>query len=174
MQNFAKGSQGVLAINGATGIVTLTSANIPEVTNLYFTATRARTSISSTITALTYTSYTGEFSLTTGYVIPTTTQENTWNKKVDAYISIFFDNTDNTKQLQLNIASLAHNQSATLTVKDSATLDQDVSKIAEPTFSGLVFESGGTKFKIDISGGKFKILAYVNGAWDFDNPIFGS
>ena len=56
-----------------------TTTNIPEGTNLYYTDARARASISSTATGLTYTSGTGVLSLTSGYNIPTTTQEGTWD-----------------------------------------------------------------------------------------------
>jgi hypothetical protein len=39
----------------------------------------ALTALSSTVTGLTYTNTTGVFSLTSGYVIPTTTEESNWN-----------------------------------------------------------------------------------------------
>jgi len=58
---------------------TLDTKAVPENTNLYFTDSRARGSISSSATGLTYTSSTGVFSLTTGYVIPTTTEVSNWN-----------------------------------------------------------------------------------------------
>jgi hypothetical protein len=61
---------------------TLDTSVVPENTNLYYTDTRSRAAISSSATGLTYTNTTGVFSLTTGYVIPTTTQESNWN---DAY-----------------------------------------------------------------------------------------
>ena len=48
-------------------------------TNVYFTDSRARGAISNTATGLTYTSGTGALSLTSGYVIPTTTNETNWN-----------------------------------------------------------------------------------------------
>jgi hypothetical protein len=56
-----------------------TTTNIAEGTNLYYTDTRARTSISTTATGLTYTSGTGVLSLTAGYVIPTTTSATEWD-----------------------------------------------------------------------------------------------
>ena len=56
-----------------------TTTNIAEGTNLYYTDTRARTSISTTATGLTYTSGTGVISLTAGYVIPTTSSATNWD-----------------------------------------------------------------------------------------------
>ena len=56
-----------------------TTTNIAEGTNLYYTDTRARTSISTTATGLTYTSGTGVLSLTAGYVIPTTSSATNWD-----------------------------------------------------------------------------------------------
>jgi hypothetical protein len=56
-----------------------TTTNIAEGTNLYYTDTRARASISTTATGLTYTSGTGVLSLTAGYVIPTTTSATEWD-----------------------------------------------------------------------------------------------
>jgi hypothetical protein len=55
------------------------TTNIAEGTNLYYTDTRARASISTTATGLTYTSGTGVLSLTSGYVIPTTTSATNWD-----------------------------------------------------------------------------------------------
>lgn len=48
-------------------------------TNLYYTDARARAAISETITGIDYDNSTGVFSLTSGYVIPTTTQETNWD-----------------------------------------------------------------------------------------------
>lgn len=131
----------VLSVAGMIGNVTLTTSNVSEGTNLYYTSTRfttdfnskstsnlsegtnlyytdtraraahsftagsgaynsttgvftiptntsqltnganfiALTSLSSTVTAITYTNTTGVFSLTSGYQIPTTTQVSNWN-----------------------------------------------------------------------------------------------
>jgi hypothetical protein len=44
-----------------------------------YTDALARAAISETITGITYTSSTGVFSITAGYVIPTTTEESNWN-----------------------------------------------------------------------------------------------
>lgn len=69
----------VTSVNGQTGAVSLTTDNIPEgVSNLYFTQLKARQSLSSSATGLTYTDTTGVFSLTSGYSIPTTANQADW------------------------------------------------------------------------------------------------
>lgn len=52
------------------GNISLTSTNILEGNNLYFTTSRSRNSISETIDGITYNSSTGVFSLDSGRVIP--------------------------------------------------------------------------------------------------------
>jgi hypothetical protein len=70
----------VASVNGLTGVVVLDTDNINEgETNQYFTDARARAAISNTIAGLDYDSETGVWSLATGYVIPTTTEESNWN-----------------------------------------------------------------------------------------------
>lgn len=72
----------VISVNGSTGVVVLHTDDIAEntgATNLWYTDTRARASISSSATGLTYTSSTGVFSLTTGYSIPTTVKQGEWD-----------------------------------------------------------------------------------------------
>jgi hypothetical protein len=63
---------------------TLNTLAVTENTNLYYTDARSRAAISSSATGLTYTSATGVFSLTTNYVIPTTTEESNWNSAYSA------------------------------------------------------------------------------------------
>lgn len=77
----------VSSVNGFTGAVSLTTANISEVTNLYYTDVRARAAISTTVTGLTYNNTTGVLSITTGYVIPTTIEETNWNSAYTNMIS---------------------------------------------------------------------------------------
>lgn len=76
---------GVSSFNTRTGAITLTSLDVTDA--LTFTPYNASnpnnyiplTALSSSATGLTYTNTTGVFSLTSGYVIPTTTQETDWN-----------------------------------------------------------------------------------------------
>ena len=52
-------------------------------TNLWYTDTRARMAISETITGIDYNNVTGVFSLTAGYMLPTTTQAINWQTAYD-------------------------------------------------------------------------------------------
>jgi len=87
----------VVSVNNQTpdidGNVSLTTTNIPQGTNLYYTDSKARLSISSSATGLTYTSETGIFSLTAGYAIPTTTEITTWNDMAAGGVTIATDQT---------------------------------------------------------------------------------
>lgn len=56
-----------------------TTTDLAEGVNLYYTDTRARASISSTVTGLTYTGGTGILSTTLGYGIPTTAKQANWD-----------------------------------------------------------------------------------------------
>ena len=61
-------------------------------TNLYYTDARARLSISETITGIEYNNTTGVFSLTSGYVIVTTTEQTNWTAAYNDSIStVVFD-----------------------------------------------------------------------------------
>jgi hypothetical protein len=79
--NAAEDTAPVLSVNTKTGAVVLVTDDIAEdgsPVNLWFTNTRARAAISETITGIDYNNSTGVFSLSSGYVIPTTTQETNW------------------------------------------------------------------------------------------------
>ena len=71
--NLTTGS--VFRINGSQ----ISTANVIEGANLYYTDTRARSAISSTVTGLTYNTTTGVLSSTAGYSIPTTTSQTNWD-----------------------------------------------------------------------------------------------
>ena len=58
---------------------TLNTTAVTEGTNLYYTDTRARLSISETITGIDYNNSTGVFSTTSGYGIPTTAKQTEWD-----------------------------------------------------------------------------------------------
>jgi hypothetical protein len=71
------------ALSG-TGFVKISGTTISYDNSTYYLASNpnnyiALTALSSTATGLTYTNTTGVFSLTSGYVIPTTTEESNWN-----------------------------------------------------------------------------------------------
>ena len=61
------------------GATTTTDQLSEGTTNLYFTNARARAAISETVTGLDYNSSTGVLSITTGYGIPTTASQTTWD-----------------------------------------------------------------------------------------------
>ena len=61
------------------GATTTTDQLSEGSTNLYFTNARARAAISESVTGLDYNSATGVLSITTGYGIPTTASQTTWD-----------------------------------------------------------------------------------------------
>jgi hypothetical protein len=74
----------VTSVFGRTGDVIsangdYTTTQVTEGTNLYYLDTRARASISNTVTGLTYTPLTGVLSTTAGYGIPTTATQANWD-----------------------------------------------------------------------------------------------
>jgi hypothetical protein len=91
----------VFNVNNKSGNVILTTSDVNEGTNLYYTDARARASISETVTGLSYSS--GVFSLTTGYVIPTTVQEANWSDFITWFGT--FDNNDNDPCFYASIAA---------------------------------------------------------------------
>ena len=92
----------VTSVNGFTGAVSLTTTNIPEGTNLYYTDARSRLAFSETVTGLDYNSTTGVLSTTAGYGIPTTAVQANWTTAYnDSIISAAVTGTT-TKTLTLN------------------------------------------------------------------------
>ncbi len=69
----------VTSVNGFTGVVVLTTTDIAEGTNQYFTNARARLAISDTITGIDYNNTTGVFSMTAGYALPTSASQTNWD-----------------------------------------------------------------------------------------------
>jgi len=67
----------------ATSSMAIKTSDLVESGSLFYTDARSRAAISSSATGLTYTSATGDFSLTSGYNIPTTANETLWNNKWD-------------------------------------------------------------------------------------------
>lgn len=111
----------VTSVNGQIGNVVLVTDDINEgSTNLYYTNTRARNSISSLATGLTYTASTGVFSLTTGYSIPTIANETDWTTAYNRSIVAAIVTGTTTKTL-------------TLTQQDGATITADWTDIAPVT-----------------------------------------
>ena len=97
----------VTSVFGRTGDIIAQSGDysttlVTEGTNLYFTESRARASISSSATGLTYTTATGVLSLTSGYAIPTTASQVTWDNAYDNMIVSAAVTGTTTKTLTLN------------------------------------------------------------------------
>jgi predicted heme/steroid binding protein len=97
----------VTSVFGRTGDIIAQSGDysttlVTEGTNLYFTESRARASISSSATGLTYTTATGVLSLTAGYAIPTTASQVTWDNAYDNMIVSAAVTGTTTKTLTLN------------------------------------------------------------------------
>ena len=105
----------VISVNGYIGAVTLTTSDIAEGTNLYYTDARVRQAISENIVGINYDNNTGVFSLASGYVIPTTTEQSNWNTAYNNRISSL----------------------TTLGNSGAATLIQNVLNIPNYTLSGL-------------------------------------
>jgi hypothetical protein len=101
VENDAKDSLNTLMINVKDSFYNILSDTTDVVTegasNLYFTNARARAAISETVTGLDYNSTTGVFSLTAGYVIPTTATAALWTAAYDNMInSASFNSGTNT------------------------------------------------------------------------------
>ena len=79
-----------------------TTSNITEGSNLYYTDARARSAFSESVTGLDYNSTTGVLSTTSGYGIPTTASQTTWDTAYnDSIVSAAVTGTA-TKTLTLN------------------------------------------------------------------------
>ena len=73
LTTWVKAGTGITSTDGGDGTTTIAT------TITQYTDALARAAISNTATGLTYTAATGVLSLTSGYVIPTTTEESNWN-----------------------------------------------------------------------------------------------
>ena len=97
----------VTSVFGRTGAVVAQAGDysttlVTEGTNLYYLDSRARASISSSATGLTYTTATGVFSFTSGYSIPTDASQSNWTTAYnDSIVSAAVTGTT-TKTLTLN------------------------------------------------------------------------
>lgn len=97
----------VTSVFGRTGAVIAqngdyTTSQVTEGTNLYYTDSRSRLAISSSATGLTYNNTSGVFSLTAGYVIPTTTEQTNWTTAYNDSITSAAVTGTTTKTLTLN------------------------------------------------------------------------
>ncbi len=110
-----------------------TTTNLNEGTNLYYLDSRSRTSISETVAGLTYDNTSGIFSLTAGYVIPTTTEETNWNT---AYANRV-DSWNYPLSFSSNSASLNYNATNLKLTSNELNTIQDITPTSTPIFGGL-------------------------------------
>jgi len=79
-----------------------TTTNIAEGTNLYYTDARSRAAFSESVTGLDYNSTTGVLSTTSGFGIPTTASQSTWNTAYNRSLTSAAVTGTTTKTLTLN------------------------------------------------------------------------
>ena len=157
------------AYNSTTGVITIPT-NTSQLTNgANFISL---TSLSSTVTGITYTNTTGVFSLTSGYQIPTTTQVSNWNALVtmsypgagiavstgSAWGTSIIDNSGNwntaysSRLTTVSATNMSGSYSGnTLTI----SIPQAIGTSATPTFGGMTLNGllTGTSGKFIASGG---------------------
>jgi hypothetical protein len=97
----------VFSVFGRTGNVVgvagdYTTSLVTEGTNLYYTNARSRAAISETITGINYDSASGIFSMASGYAIPTTASQATWDAAYNDKINSAAVTGTTTKVLTLN------------------------------------------------------------------------
>jgi hypothetical protein len=149
---------------------TLDTSIVPENINLYYTDARARASISSSATGLAYTPATGVFSLTTNYVIPTTTEESNWNSAYSDTLAATALNTASTivkrssagrtaVSLQDNVAtpvlSLDHNNRNLCSTSGVKTLGWGGANLE------VYNDSGGANFSFERSTGRLSMVGLI-------------
>lgn len=138
-----------LTTTGNSGASTLISnvLNIPTYT-LAGLGGISLTSLSSTATGLTYTDTTGVFSLTSGYVIPTTTQETNWNTAYTNRItSLTTTGSSGAATLVSNVLNIPN---YTLAGLGGQPLDADLTAIAALTgTSGFLKTNGAGTWTVD-------------------------
>lgn len=128
----------------------LTTTVVPEGTNLYYTDLRARSAISNTATGLTYLN--GVFSLTSGYVIPTVTEETNWNNTYSTVNLATSLGTPNTLVLRDANANASFNS---ITLADTLTLT--------PLGAAPLVPAEGMMYVDNTAGNHLYI--YLNAGW---------
>ncbi|MBF0316794.1 MAG: hypothetical protein HQL04_01345 [Nitrospirae bacterium] len=132
-----------------------------------YTDANARAAMSNTATGLTYSNATGITSLTSGYVIPTTTQESTWNAKQNALTAgvDYLTPTGNGSgltgitggQISGNISGNAANVTGTVAIANggtgSTTASAAFNALRPTTAKGDIVSDNGTATAILATGG---------------------
>lgn len=109
----------VLAGTGMSGGGTINGNVTLNCSITQYTDALARLALSETITGIDYTNTTGVFSLTTGYVIPTTTEQSNWNSAYGAMHSAVTIVDTNS----INLSLTGQQISADLIIQDTTSVD---------------------------------------------------
>jgi hypothetical protein len=98
------------------------------------------TSLSSSATGLTYTNTTGVFSLTSGYVIPTTTEEANWNSAYGVMHNAVTLATNSGLQISTQVLNMGTPSTITLATTNSVTTNTHTHALTgvSPTIHNLV------------------------------------
>jgi hypothetical protein len=117
----------------------------------YATSKIGLTALSSTATGLTYTNTTGVFSLTSGYVIPTTTQETNWGAAY-SHVSLT-NNPHSVTASQVGLGNVTNESKATMFT--SPTFTGTVNGAAALTVGSSLFITGQTAPASGIGGAMY-------------------
>lgn len=117
-------------------------------TNLYYTDSRARASISETVVGLDYSNITGVFSTTSGYGIPTTASQTQWDDAYSKRVDTWGDGLEYSTQT----ASVDYNSTNLKITAGEINTIQDISSSSSPTFDDLTVTDLLTAARIEITG----------------------
>jgi hypothetical protein len=151
---------------GDKSFQTLDTKAVPENTNLYYTDARARAAISETVTGLDYNNVTGVLSQTTGYVIPTTTEEKNWN---DAYA----------KEVSTWTSPLQYAAGTASIVQSNSTTDGYLRGVDFKSFDTTInitndIATVGTMYPVWVNAITGKLVPYVSNTKLSFNPSTGT
>lgn len=136
------GSSGLVAATGRTSLG-LGSIALKD-TSYYYRSSNpsnfiALTALSSIATGLTYTNTTGVFSLTSGYVVPTTTEETNWNLAYTRSTLMVADTTNwNTAYSHTLLTNNPHSVTAVQVGLGNVTNESKATMFTNPIFTGTV------------------------------------
>ncbi len=169
----------VSSVNGFTGAVSLTTSNISEGSNLYYTDARSRLAISDTVLGIDYDSSTGIFSTQSGYGIPTTVSQSQWDSAYTNRItSLTTTGSSGASTLSSNVLNVPTYTLAGLGATASTISAQQTFTLA-PIFSAMTSGSvlfAGTSGVLSQDNGKFNYLptGYNSNAFLLINATAGT
>ena len=165
-QNFLATPSGVISaganllwdgntLNVSTSSLVLSTTNVNEGTNFYYTDARARGAMSVSVSGLTYNSGTGAIALDSGYAIPLSASTTEWSNKQNAIT------TGNTAQYFRGDLSLATLDSTAVGLSNVA----NVAQVTSVSGSGAISSSNGTTPTISVASGYEIPLAASTTVW---------